>query len=72
MNNRITTSNIINHKKIPAQKTKLNGFECWQINLHRSKAANYKSNKVNHGDGNFFKVMKKINVLELVFMLLLI
>ena len=28
--------------------------------------------EVNHGDGNFFKVMKKINVLELAFMLLLI
>ena len=41
MNNRITTNNIINHKKIPAQKTKLKGFECWQINLHRSKAASY-------------------------------
>ena len=41
MNNRITTNNIINHKKIPAQKNKLNGFECWQINLHRSKAASY-------------------------------
>ena len=41
MNNRITTNNIINPKKIPAQKTKLNGFECWQINLHRSKAASY-------------------------------
>ena len=41
MNNRITTKNIINHKKIPAQKTKLNGFERWQTNLHRSKAASY-------------------------------
>ena len=41
MSNRSATNASINQKQIPfpARKTKSNGFECWQINLHRSKAA---------------------------------
>ena len=41
MSNRSTTNIVINQKQTPAQKNKLNGFECWQINLHRCKAASY-------------------------------
>ena len=95
MSNRSATNPSINQKQIPARKTQSNGFECWQINLHRSKAASYNlcevtkqirsgivliqnpglmevQSEVNSGDGNFFKVIKKINVPEHVFMSLLI
>ena len=41
MSNRSATNALSNQKQIPARKTKSNGFECWQINLHRSKAASY-------------------------------
>ena len=41
MSNRSTTNIVINQKQTPARKTKSNGFECWQINLHRCKAASY-------------------------------
>ena len=41
MSNRSATNASSNQKQIPARKTKSNGFECWQINLHRSKAASY-------------------------------
>ena len=41
MSNRFATNASINQKQIPARKTKSNGFECWQINFHRSKAASY-------------------------------
>ena len=41
MSNRSATNALRNQKQIPARKTKSNGFECWQINLHRSKAASY-------------------------------
>ena len=41
MSNRSATSISINQKQIPARKTKSNGFECWQINLHKCKAASY-------------------------------
>ena len=41
MSNRSATNASINQKQIPAQKNKSNGFECWQINLHRCKAASY-------------------------------
>ena len=41
MSNRSTTNASINQKQIPTRKNKLNGFECWQINLHRYKAASY-------------------------------
>ena len=41
MSNRSATNALGNQKQIPARKTKSNGFECWQINLHRSKAASY-------------------------------
>ena len=41
MSNRSATNASSNQKQIPAQKTKSNGFECWQINVHRSKAASY-------------------------------
>ena len=46
MSNRSTTNASINQKQIPARKTKSNGFECWQINLHRCKAASYNLCKV--------------------------
>ena len=39
MSNRSITNILINQKQIPARKIKSNGFECWQINLHRCKAA---------------------------------
>ena len=41
MSNRSTTNILNDQKQIPARKTKSNGFECWQINLHRCKAASY-------------------------------
>ena len=94
MSNRSATNALSNQKQIPARKTKSNGFECWPINLHRSKAASYNLCEVTKNirsgivliqepwtyggairsklrDGNFFKVIKKINVLEHVFMSLL-
>ena len=43
MSNRSATNASINQKQIPARKTKSNGFERWQINLHRCKAASYNS-----------------------------
>ena len=41
MSNRSTTNIVTNPKQTPARKTKSNGFECWQINLHRCMAASY-------------------------------
>ena len=41
MSNRSATNSSNNQKQIPSRKTKSNGFECWQINLYRSKAASY-------------------------------
>ena len=41
MSNRSTANASINQKQISARKTKSNGFECWQINFHRCKAAGY-------------------------------
>ena len=41
MSNRSATNALSNQKQIPARKTKSNGFECWQSNLHKSKAASY-------------------------------
>ena len=46
MSNRSATNPSINQKQTPARKTKSNGFECWQINLHRSKAASYNLREV--------------------------
>ena len=41
MSNRSATNALSNQKQILARKTKSNRFECWQISLHRSKAASY-------------------------------
>ena len=41
MSNTSATNASINQKQIPVRKNKLNRFKCWQINLHRSKAASY-------------------------------
>ena len=41
MNNRLTTDIYPRQKQIPGHNTKLFGLECWQINLHRSRAASY-------------------------------
>ena len=48
MSNRSATNALStgNQKQIPARKTKSNGFECWQINFHRSKAASYNLREV--------------------------
>ena len=41
MNNRLTTDIYPRQKQIPAHNIKSFGLKCWQINLHRSKAASY-------------------------------
>ena len=41
MSDRSAANASINQKQIPARKTKSNGFECWQINLHGGEAASY-------------------------------
>ena len=41
MNNRLTTDIYPRQKQIPAHNIKSFGLECWQINLHRSRAASY-------------------------------
>ena len=46
MNNRFTTDIYPRQKQIPAHNTKSFGLECWQIHLHRSRAASYNSCEV--------------------------
>ena len=41
MNDRLTTDICPRQKQIPAHNTKSFGLECWQINLHRGRAASY-------------------------------